>query len=47
MLEQIHERYEVIPSEGLVDGGFAGLKDIEKASELGAVIYAPVAMPKD
>lgn len=47
MLEQIHERYEVIPSESLVDGGFAGLKDIERASTLGAVVYAPVAKPKD
>lgn len=47
MLEQLHERYEVIPSESLVDGGFANLKDVEKASELGTVVYAPVAKPKD
>lgn len=47
MLEQLEERYEVIPSETLVDGGFAGLKDIEKASELGSEVYAPVAKPKD
>lgn len=47
MIEQLQERYEVIPSESLVDGGFAGLKDIEKASELGTVVYAPVAKPKD
>jgi transposase len=47
MLEQLEKRYEVLPSESLVDGGFAGLKDIEKASELGSVIYAPVAKPKD
>lgn len=47
MLEQLEKRYEVIPSESLVDGGFAGLKDIEKASELGTVVYAPVAKPKD
>ncbi len=47
MLEQLEERYEVIPPESLVDGGFAGLKDIEKASELGTTVYAPVAKPKD
>lgn len=47
MLEQLEERYEEIPSESLVDGGFAGLKDIERASELGTEVYAPVAKPKD
>jgi transposase len=47
MIEQLQKRYEVIPSESLVDGGFAGLKDVEKASELGTVVYAPVAQPKD
>jgi len=47
MLEQLNKRYEAIPPESLVDGGFAGLKDIEKASELGTKIYAPVAKPKD
>lgn len=47
MLEQIQERYGRIPSEILVDGGFAGLKDLEKASEWGALVYAPVAKPKD
>ena len=47
MLEQLKKRYEVIPPESLVDGGFAGLKDIEKASELGTQVYAPVAKPKD
>jgi hypothetical protein len=47
MLEQLKKRYEAIPAESLVDGGFAGLKDIEKASELGTEVYAPVAKPKD
>ena len=47
MIEQLDKRYGRIPSETLVDGGFAGLKDIEKASELGTQIYAPVAKPKD
>lgn len=47
MLEQLEKRYEVIPPASLVDGGFAGLKDIEKASELGTEVYAPVSKPKD
>lgn len=47
MLEQLKERYGVIPPESLVDGGFAGLQDIEKASEMGTDVYAPVAKPKD
>jgi transposase len=47
MIEQLQERYGVIPGESLVDGGFAALKDIEKASDLGTVVYAPVAKPKD
>lgn len=47
MLEQLKERYGVIPAESLVDGGFAGLRDIEKASEIGTTVFAPVAKPKD
>lgn len=47
MLKQLEKRYEAIPAESLVDGGFAGLQDIEKSSELGTVVYAPVAKPKD
>jgi transposase len=47
MIEQIQDRYGVTPPEILVDGGFAGLKDIEKASESGTMVYAPVAKPKD
>lgn len=47
MLEQLEERYGMVPPESLVDGGFAGLKDIEKASEMGSEVFAPVAKPKD
>jgi transposase len=43
MTEQLQQRYKQVPSKSLVDGGFAGLKDIEKASELGTKVYAPVA----
>ncbi len=47
MLEQLEKRYGMVPPESLVDGGFAGLKDIEKASEMGSEVFAPVAKPKD
>lgn len=47
MIEQLRQRYGMIPGESLVDGGFAALKDIEKASDLGTIVYAPVAKPKD
>lgn len=47
MLEQLEERYGMVPSESLVDGGFASLKDIENASEMGSEVFAPVAKPKD
>jgi len=47
MTEQLQKRYGVTPSESLVDGGFAGLQDIEKGSELGTKIYAPVIKPRD
>ena len=47
MIEQLKRRYGKVPSESLVDGGFAGLKDLEKASELGTLVYAPVPKPKD
>lgn len=47
MLEQIAERYEQVPDEYLVDGGFASHDGIEQASERGATVYAPVPKPKD
>jgi transposase len=47
MTEQLRRRYGLTPAESLVDGGFAGLEDIEKASALGTKIYAPVSQPKD
>jgi transposase len=46
MTEQLAQRYGEVPSESLVDGGFAGLDDIEKAAELGTKVYAPVSKPK-
>jgi len=47
MTEQLQKRCGVTPLESLVDGGFVGLEDIEKASELGTKIYAPVTKPRD
>jgi transposase len=47
MLEQHQERYEQVPIEGLVDGGFATKADIEKAESNGTIIYAPVQKSKD
>jgi len=47
MTERLQKRYGVTPLESLVDGGFVGLEDIEKASELGTKIYAPVTKPRD
>lgn len=47
MLDQLQQRYGKIPEESLADGGFAALKEIDKASEMGTVVYAPVAAPKD
>lgn len=47
MLEQLEQRYGVFPSQSLVDGGFAGLADIQAATDLGPEVYAPVAQPRD
>jgi transposase len=42
MLDQLNERYEHTPKEGLVDGGFATVKTIEQADALGTTVYAPL-----
>jgi transposase len=47
MLEQLAERYERVPQEYLVDGGFANHEAIDRVSERGTTIYAPVQKPKD
>jgi transposase len=47
MLDQLERRYGQRPSEGLVDGGFAGLDQIEKAAGGGTAIYAPLPQPRD
>jgi transposase len=47
MVEQIEQRYNAVPDEYLVDGGFAAHDDIERATKLGCTVYAPVQKPKD
>jgi transposase len=49
MVEQVKERYETVPGEVLVDGGFAQHDQIETVSGpgMGCTVYAPVPEPKD
>jgi transposase len=42
MLDQLEERYERVPNEALVDGGFASMNAIEKADGRGCTVYAPL-----
>jgi hypothetical protein len=54
MVEQHEERYDQVPDEFLVDGGFTYKEDIERVSadpddddSSGTVVYAPVKTPRD
>lgn len=47
MVTQITSRYDKVPGEYLVDGGFVNLDAIDRVSERGSMIYAPVQKPKD
>jgi transposase len=42
MLDQLEERYERVPNEALVDGGFATKGAIDQADDRGCTVYAPV-----
>ncbi len=53
MVEQLQERYDKVPDEYLIDGGFAKQDDIERLdpnpddeTSSGTTIYAPVQKPK-
>ena len=48
MIAQIEERFERVPGEYLVDGGFAKKEDIEEVSSRAkpTTVYAPVQKPK-
>jgi transposase len=47
MREQVEQRYGHSPGEWLVDGGFAGLREIERAEAQGCRVYAPPMQPRD
>ncbi len=47
MVEQHQQRYEQVPDEVLVDGGFTKKEDIEKVEQGGTTVYAPVQKSKD
>jgi len=47
MIEQLRDRYGRVPDEMLVDGGFTGLAEIERAREAGCTVYAPPVRPRD
>ena len=42
MLDQLKERYERVPDEALVDGGFATMDAIDQADDRGCTVYAPL-----
>jgi transposase len=42
MLDQLEERYDRVPEEALVDGGFASLDAIGKAADRKCTVYAPL-----
>ena len=42
MLDQLDERYDRVPDEALVDGGFATVDAIDQAAERGCTVYAPL-----
>ncbi len=47
MIDQHQERYDRVPDEALVDGGFTKKEDIEKVEQGGTTVYAPVQKSKD
>jgi transposase len=47
MIEQHGQRYEQVPGEMLVDGGFVKKEDIEQAALGGTTVYAPVQKSQD
>ncbi len=42
MLDQLEERYERIPDEALVDGGFTTKDSIDQAAQRGCIVYGPI-----
>jgi len=42
MLDQLQERYQQVPEEALVDGGFASKNTVDEAAARGCTVYAPL-----
>ena len=42
MLDQLQERYDRIPEEGLFDGGFSTKETVEQATQRGCTVYGPL-----
>lgn len=42
MLDQLQERYDQIPNEALVDGGFATKSAIDESDQRSCTVYAPI-----
>ena len=47
MLDPLARRYDTVPEEIRVDGGFSKLTDVEQAAEKGTTVFGPVPQPKD
>ena len=49
MIEELRNRYDHVPEEYLVDGGFASHEEIDKVSDpaIGSKVFAPVPAPKN
>jgi transposase len=46
MLDQLKERYEQVPDEAIIDGGFATIETIEQTDAQGCTVYAPLKNQK-
>ncbi len=46
MMDQLQERYEVVPAKVLVDGGYSGHSNLEELDG-GTTVFAPVPRPRD
>lgn len=46
MLDQVEERYEKVPAEWLIDGGYINLDAIEAADKRGCAVYGPPRQPR-
>lgn len=47
MRQQIQQRYDKMPGEHLVDGGFINLEEMDRLGRAGCVVYAPPQQPQN